>query len=425
VYGAGLSPERGAPERQRERVGITAIGLVTPLGLGVETFWDGLTSGKSGVRRITLFDASKDRVQIAAEVQDFEPRRFLDFKDAKRLARVAQLAIAASELALAGGALEGLDKQEIGTIVSSGIGGPDAIFDAVAARLAGHAVSPLFIPMAMTNLAAGVIAHRHGLAGPSYAPVSACASSADAIGQGFRSIRDGYASACLVGGAEAAINPVVMSGFASLRALSQHNDEPALAARPFSADRDGFVLGEGACVLLLESLVSAQRRGAHVYAEVCGYGQTSDAHHLTAPLPDGQRAARAVQLALRDAGIAPTLVDYVNAHGTGTLLSDPAETRALHLALGEHAKQVAVSSTKSMHGHLLGAAGAVEAAICALAIERGVLPPTINLTRPDPACDLDYVPNQSRKRRVDVAVTTSMAFGGHNVALVLRRAGSL
>ena len=398
------------------------MGLVTPLGLGVETFWESLTSGQSGVRRITLFDASKDRVQIAAEVDGFDPRRFLDFKDAKRLARVAQLAAAAAELALAGGALEGLDKEDIGTIVSSGIGGPDAIYDAVSTQLTGRAVSPLFIPMAMTNLAASVIAHRHGLGGPSYAPVSACASSADAIGQGFRSIRDGYASACLVGGAEAPINPVVMSGFASLRALSQSNEEPAQAARPFSVDRDGFVLGEGACVLLLESLASAQARGVHVYAEVCGYGQSSDAHHLTAPLPDGQRAARAVQLALRDAGIAPTLVDYVNAHGTGTQLSDPAETRALHLALGEHAKRVAVSSTKSMHGHLLGAAGAVEAAICALAIERGVLPPTINLARPDPACDLDYVPNQSRKRQVDVAVTTSMAFGGHNVALVLRRA---
>jgi 3-oxoacyl-[acyl-carrier-protein] synthase II len=275
--------------------------------------------------------------------------------------------------------------------------------------------------MSMTNLAASVIAHRHGLGGPSYSPVSACASSADAVGQGFRSIRDGYARACLVGGAEAAVNSVVMSGFASLRALSQHNDDPARAARPFSADRDGFVLGEGACVLLLESLASAEARGAHVYAEVCGYAQTSDAHHLTAPLPDGKRAARAMELALKDAELSPTRVNYVNAHGTGTQLSDPAETRALHLAFGEHAQQLAVSSTKSMHGHLLGAAGALETAICALAIERGVLPPTINLTTSDPACDLDYVPNRSRTSRVDVAVTTSMAFGGHNTALVLRR----
>lgn len=421
MRGADLSRPFGSEARLRERVAITALGLVTPLGLDVETFWENLTGGKSGVRRITLFDASKERVQIAAEVDGFDARRFMDFKDAKRLARVAQLAIAASDLALAGGALDGLEKQEIATIVSSGIGGPDAIYDAVSTQLAGRAVSPLFIPLAMTNLAASVIAHRHGLGGPSYSPVSACASSADAIGQGFRSIRDGYATACVVGGAEAAINPVVMSGFASLRALSQRSDDPALAARPFSADRDGFVLGEGACVLLLESLTSARARGAHLYAEVCGYAQTSDAHHLTAPLPDGRQAARAMQLALQDAGVPPSLVNYVNAHGTGTQLSDPAETRALHLAFGDHAKKLAVSSTKSMHGHLLGAAGALETAICALAIERGVLPPTINLAHPDPTCDLDYVPNQSRKSRIDVALTTSMAFGGHNVALVLRR----
>jgi 3-oxoacyl-[acyl-carrier-protein] synthase II len=403
-------------------VAITAIGLVTPLGIGIEAFWEALTAGKSGVRRITLFDASADRVQIAAEVGEFEPRRWLDFKDAKRMARVGQLAVAASELALQERPLQDLDKDEIATFVGCGLGSPDSIFTAVRAYLEGQAVSPLFIPMAMTNLPASAIADRHGLGGPSYAPVSACASSADAIGQGFRAIRDGYASACLVGGAESAINPVVMSGFASLRALSQRNDEPAGAARPFSADRDGFVLGEGACVMLLESLDSARRRGAHVYAEVCGYGQSSDAHHLTAPRPDGERAARAMQAALRDAGLELTAVDYVNAHGTGTLLSDPAETRAIRLALGKHADNVAVSSTKSMHGHLLGAAGAVEAAICALAIDRGTVPPTINLEVPDPACDLDYVPGHARKRQVNVALTNSMAFGGHNVTLALRRA---
>jgi 3-oxoacyl-[acyl-carrier-protein] synthase II len=381
-----------------------------------------LTAGKSGVRRITLFDASAERVQIAAEVDGFEPRRWLDFKDAKRMARVGQLAVAASELALQERPLEGLDKDEVATFVGCGLGCPDSIFTAVRAHLEGQAVSPLFIPMAMTNLAAAVIADRHGLGGPSYAPVSACASSADAIGQGFRAIRDGYASACLVGGAESAINPVVMSGFASLRALAQRNDQPARAARPFSADRDGFVLGEGSCVMLLESLESARRRGAHIYAEVCGYGQSSDAHHVTAPRPDGERAARAMRAALRDAGLEPTAVDYVNAHGTGTVLSDPAETRAIRLALGEHADQIAVSSTKSMHGHLLGAAGAVEAAICALAIERGTVPPTINLEVRDPACDLDYVSGHGRERQVNVALTNSMAFGGHNVTLALRRA---
>lgn len=407
---------------ERKRVAITAIGLVTPLGIGTEASWQRLTAGASGVRRITLFDASSSRVQIAGEVAGFEPRRFLDFKDTQRLARVGQLAVAAAELALGSGALAGLEREAIGTIVSSGLGGPDAIFTGVRAHLDGQAVSPLFIPMAMTNLAASVIAHRFELCGPSYSPVSACASSADALGQGYRSIRDGYAEACVVGGAEGPINPVVMSSFASMRALSRRNDEPERAARPFAADRDGFVLGEGACVLLLESFESAQRRGVHIHAEVCGYGQTSDAGHLTAPRPEGDRVARAMTLALREAELAPEDVDYVNAHGTGTLLSDPAETRAVHLALGEHARRVAVSSTKSMSGHLLGAAGAVEAAICALSIEHGVIPPTINLDTPDPVCDLDYVPHAARRTSVNVALTNSQAFGGHNVTLALRRA---
>jgi 3-oxoacyl-[acyl-carrier-protein] synthase II len=407
--------------RERKRVGITAIGLVTPLGIGSDVTWQRLTESASGVRRITLFDASASRVQIAAEVAGFEPRRFLDFKDTQRLARVGQLAVAAAELALGNDALAGLDREGVGTIVSSGLGGPDAIFSGVRAHLDGQAVSPLFIPMAMTNLAASLIAHRFELQGPSYSPVSACASSADAIGQGYRLIRDGYAGACVVGGAEGPINPVVMSSFASMRALSRRNDEPERAARPFAADRDGFVLGEGACVLLLESFESALRRGVTIRAEVCGYGQTSDAGHLTAPRPEGDRVARAMTLALDEAELAPGDVDYVNAHGTGTPLSDPAETRAIHLALGEHARRVAVSSTKSMLGHLLGAAGAVETAICALSIEHGVIPPTINLDTPDPVCDLDYVPNVSRRKPVNVALTNSQAFGGHNVALVLRR----
>lgn len=408
--------------RERTRVGITKMGLVTPLGIGTGPTWDGLCAGASGIRPLTLFDASASRVRIAGEVPHFDPRRFLDFKDAKRLARVGQLAIAAAELALGAGALDGLEREEIGTIVSSGLGGPDAIFSGVREHLDGSAVSPLFIPMAMTNLAASVIAQRFGLAGASYSPVSACASSADAIGLGMRLIRHGYASACVVGGADAAINPVVMSSFASMRALSRHNDGPERAARPFAADRDGFVLGEGACVLLLESFESAARRGVPIHVEVAGYGQTSDAGHLTAPRPEGDRVARAMTLALADAGLAPSDVGYINAHGTGTVLSDPAETRAIHLAFGEHARRLAVSSTKSMLGHLLGAAGAVEAAICALSIEHGVIPPTVNLTEPDPACDLDYVPLEARRQVVDVALTNSQAFGGHNVALVLRRA---
>jgi len=376
------------------------------------------------VRRITLFDASAARVQIAAEVEGFEPRRFLDFKDAQRLARVGQLAVAAAELCLAEQSLDGLDRDGMATIISSGLGGPDVIFTGVQAHLAGQAVSPLFIPMAMANLPASVISHRYQLGGPSYAPLSACASSADAIGQGYRMIRDGYATACLVGGAEGAINPVVMSGFASMRALSRRNDDPPRAARPFSTDRDGFVLGEGACVLLLESVDSAKARGAHVYAEVCGYGQTSDVHHLTAPRPDGERVTKAMQLAMREAGLAPSDIHYVNAHGTGTLLSDPAETRAILGALGDYGGKVAVSSTKSMTGHLLGAAGAVEAAVCALAIDRGVVPPTINLDTPDPECQLDHVANTARTLTVGAALSNSLAFGGHNVTLALRRSTS-
>jgi 3-oxoacyl-[acyl-carrier-protein] synthase II len=409
---------------ERTRVGITAMGLVTPLGIGTELTWKGLATGASGIRRISLFDASSSRVQIAGEVPNFEPRRFLDFKDSQRLARFAQLAVAAAELALGGEVLAGLERDNIGTIVSSGLGGPDAIHCGVLEHAEGKSVSPLFIPMAMTNLAASVIASRFGLGGPSYSPVSACASSADAIGQAYRLIRHGYASACVVGGADGPVNSVVMSSFASMRALSRRNEEPEHAARPFSADRDGFVLSEGACVLLLESFESAARRGVRVRAEVCGYGQTSDAGHLTAPRSKGDQVARAMTLALEEAGLAPSDVDYVNAHGTGTLLSDPAETRAIHLALGEHARRVAVSSTKSMHGHLLGATGALEAAICALSIEHGLIPPTTNLTTPDPACDLDYVPNQARHCAVHVALTNSQAFGGHNVTLVLRGATS-
>jgi 3-oxoacyl-[acyl-carrier-protein] synthase II len=407
---------------ERTRVGITAIGLVTPLGIGKDAFWEQLVAGASGVRPITLFDASAARVRIAAEVVGFEPRRFMDLKESQRLARVGQLALAAAELALADQSLDGLDRDELATIVSSGFGGPDAIFDGVSSHIEGDAVSPLFIPMSMANLAVSLVAQRHRLGGPSYAPLSGCASSADAIGQGYRMIRDGYARACLAGGAEGAVNPVVMSGFASMRALSRRNDDPPRAARPFSADRDGFVLGEGAGVLLLESFASARARKAHIYAEVCGYGQTSDLHHLTAPRPDGAQVAKAMQLSLREAGLEAHDVDYVNAHGTGTTLSDPAETKAIRLALGEHASRVAVSSTKSMLGHLLGAAGAVETAICALSIDRGVIPPTINLDVPDIACDLDYVPNRARATRVDVALTNSLAFGGHNVTLALRRA---
>ncbi|WP_109528225.1 MULTISPECIES: beta-ketoacyl-ACP synthase II [Nocardia] len=407
---------------ERRRVAITGIGLVTPLGIGTDIYWKQVISGVSGARTITSFDASFNRVRIGAEVPDFDPGQWLEYKDVRRYDRVGHLAVAASDLALADQGLDGVDRDEVATIVGCGLGGVDTARTGIEDRLAGRNVSPLFIPMAMANFAASAVAFRHKFGGPSYAPLSACASSADAIGQGYRMVRDGYASACMVGGAEAALNPVVLAGFTSMRALSKRNDDPQGAARPFSKDRDGFVLGEGAGMLLLEPLESARARGAHVYAEICGYGQVVDTHHVTAPREDGACAAKAMNKAMREAGIDPTEVDYINAHGTGTMLSDPAETRAVHLAFGAHAPNVPISSTKSMTGHMLGATGVVEAATCALAIDRGQIPPTINYSEADPACDLDYVPNVARTGRVDVALSNSIAFGGHNVTLAFRRA---
>ncbi|MEV0711621.1 beta-ketoacyl-ACP synthase II [Nocardia aurea] len=407
---------------ERRRVAITGIGLVTPLGIGTDIYWKQVISGVSGARTITSFDASFNRVRIGAEVPDFDPGQWLEYKDVRRYDRVGHLAVAASDLALADQGLDGVDRDEVATIVGCGLGGVDTARTGIEDRLAGRNVSPLFIPMAMANFAASAVAFRHKFGGPSYAPLSACASSADAIGQGYRMVRDGYASACMVGGAEAALNPVVLAGFTSMRALSKRNDDPQGAARPFSKDRDGFVLGEGAGMLLLEPLESARARGAHVYAEICGYGQVVDTHHVTAPREDGACAAKAMNKAMRESGIDPTEVDYINAHGTGTMLSDPAETRAVHLAFGAHAPNVPISSTKSMTGHMLGATGVVEAATCALAIDRGQIPPTINYSEADPACDLDYVPNVARTGRVDVALSNSIAFGGHNVTLAFRRA---
>ncbi|UGT41923.1 beta-ketoacyl-ACP synthase II [Nocardia yamanashiensis] len=404
-----------------QRVVITGIGLVTPIGTGVEDFWKQLIAGESGVRTITSFDPSFNRVRIAAEVPDFDPARWLEYKDVRRFDRVGHLAVAAAELTVADQALDGLDRDEIAAIVGCGLGGTRTAQTGIQDQANGRNVSPLFIPMAMANFAASTVAFRHQLGGPCYAPLSACSSSADAVGQGYRMVRDGHAVAALVGGAEAAVNPVVLSGFTSMRALSKHNDDPQGACRPFSKDRDGFVLGEGAGMLLLETLDSARARDAHIYAEVCGYGQVVDTHHVTAPREDGACAARAMTLAMREAGVAPDEVGYINAHGTGTLLSDPAETNAVHRAFGAYGKRVPISSTKAMTGHMLGATGAVEAAICALAIDRGTLPPTINYNEPDPACEVDCVPNVARTAKVEVALSNSIAFGGHNVTLAFRR----
>jgi 3-oxoacyl-[acyl-carrier-protein] synthase II len=406
----------------RERVVITGIGLVTPVGIGTKDFWASLLDGKSGAGAITAFDPSFNRVRIAAEVTDFEPERWLELRDVQRFDRVGQLAIAAADLALDDcGSTDELDRETVATIVSSGLGGPRTLEEAVTAQSGGESVSPLFIPMAMPNFAVSAIARRHRFGGPSYSPLSACASSADAIGQAYRLIRDGYASTCVAGGAEAPVTPVILAGFTSMRALSRRNDDPAGACRPFAADRDGFVLGEGAAVLVMESLTTATARGAHIYAEVCGYGQTNDTFHVTAPCEDGRHAAQAMLQAMKEAGLGPSDIDYINAHGTGTMLSDPAETAAIKRAFGADCARVAVSSTKAMTGHMLGATGAVEAAVCAMSIETGWIPPTINHAVPDPDCDVDVVPNVARQSTVRAALSNSIAFGGHNVSLALRR----
>lgn len=405
----------------RRRVAVTGIGLVTPVGIGVKECWSAIQAGVSGVRPIEGFDPSRLPVRIAAEVRGFKAENWVSRKEALRLDRVLHLSLAAAGLAVedAGGANLG---ERTGVVVGSAIGGAASIRHAVLACQENPAkISPLFVPNSIPNMSTALVAARFGLRGPSGTPSTACAASTDAIGQAFRMVRDGYADACLAGGAEASVVEAVIGGFANMRALSLRNDDPAGACRPFDADRDGFVLGEGAAILVLEPLHDALERGARIYAEVRGYGQSNDAHHMTAPDPSGAGAATAIRQALADAEMQPGQVDYVNAHATATRLADSAETAAVRAAFGEHSRQLAISSTKSMTGHLLGAAGAVEAALTALAVQSQWVPPTINLVTPDPQCDLDYVPGAGRTRRVDVAMSNSFAFGGHNSSLVLCR----
>jgi 3-oxoacyl-[acyl-carrier-protein] synthase II len=399
----------------RRRVVVTGIGLVTPVGIGTEETWSALTAGVSGAGPIASFDASGLDVRIAAEVAGFDPLDWLPRRDARKMDRFCHFAVAAAELALTGAKFS--DQSTVATVVGSAIGGAATIIRGVLAKPA--AVSPFFVPSSIINLAAGTVARLHGFTGPSAAPVTACASATDAVGQAFRLVRDGYADAAVAGGAEACIASPLIAGFGNMRALSRRNDYPTAASRPFDAERDGFVMGEGAGLLLLETEESAAARGADVLAELVGYGQTNDAYHATAPQPGGDLAARAMALALADAGLAPSSVDYINAHGTSTPLSDASETLAIKQVFGN--RDLPVSSTKSMTGHLLGATGGVEAAACVLAIDTHQLPPTINQDVPDPDCDLDYVPNEARKVDVDVAVSNSFAFGGHNSSLVFRR----
>ncbi len=407
-----------------KRVAVTGVGVVSALGFSKQTFLDALLAGRSGVRLIERFDTTDYPVKIAAEVRDFDPLDFIDKKMVRRMDRFAQYGVAASTMALEdSGYPVAEDPYAIGAFIASGVGGLDTFFDQIGTlREKGpDRVSPFFIPMMIANMASALSSITLGLKGPVSATCTACAAATNALGDAFNIIRRGDAVAMLAGGAEAAVNEVGMSAFAALRAISPRNDEPQKASRPFDAGRDGFVMGEGSGVLVLEELEHAQKRGAHIYAEMVGYGMTGDAFHLTEPDESGEPAGLAVKKALKDGGVDPSEVDYVNAHGTSTPLGDIMETKAIKFALGEHAKKVMISSNKSMFGHCLGAAGGLEAAATVLTMEAGKVAPTINLDDPDPRCDLDYVPNVARDAEVNVAVSNSFGFGGHNATIVFRR----
>jgi 3-oxoacyl-[acyl-carrier-protein] synthase II len=406
------------------RVVVTGVGVVSALGVGKAPFLENLLAGRSAVRRIERFDTTEFPVKIAAEVRDFDPLDFIDKKMAKRMDRYALYGAAAAALALEdSGFPVAKDPYAVGALIGSGVGGLDTFLEQTGVLLdkGPTRVSPFFIPMMIPNMASACASIILGLQGPVNATCTACAAGTNALGDAFSLVRRGDATAMLAGGAEAAVNQVGMAAFAALRALSTRNDEPERASRPFDAQRDGFVMGEGAGVLVLEELQHALERGAHIYAEMVGYGMTGDASHLTEPVETGVPAGLAMLRALRDAGIDPSEVDYINAHGTSTPLGDAMETKAIKYALGPHAAQVMVSSNKSMFGHCLGAAGGLEAAATVLTMEAGKVAPTINLEYPDPECDLDYVPNVAREADVRVAMSNSFGFGGHNAAIVFRR----
>ncbi|WP_295753648.1 beta-ketoacyl-ACP synthase II [uncultured Oscillibacter sp.] len=409
---------------ERRRVVITGLGAVTPLGLTAKESWQGVREGRCGIGPITQYDPAGMKVQLAAEVKDFQPEVLFGKPEAKRMGRFTQFALAAAREALADGGFqpECADPRRCGVIVSSGIGGiaiTEEEHDRGLAR-GWDRVSPFFIPTGICNMAAGRVAIDAGFRGLCACPVAACAGGANAVGDGFHYIRDGYADVCLCGGAEAALTPLAVGGFTSMKALSQSTD-PTRASIPFDAERNGFVMGEGAGILLLEELDRARARGARIYAEITGYGATCDAYHMTAPRPDGSGGAEAMAQALADGGAQPEDVDYINAHGTSTHLNDAGETAAVKAVFGDHAYRLAMSSTKSMTGHMLGAAGAVEAIFTALALRDGFLPATIHYRTPDPACDLDVVPNQGREAAIRCALSNSLGFGGHNASLLFKR----
>ncbi|MCR4401902.1 MAG: beta-ketoacyl-ACP synthase II [Firmicutes bacterium] len=408
-----------------ERVVVTGLGVVTPIGIGREAFFDGLRTSRNGIGRVTRFDPSPFRTQMAGEVRDFVATDYMTEREAHRLARFTQFAVAAARLALtdAGLTVDGSNRDRVGVVMGCGIGGLEVLEEQVGALQAEgpRRVSPFFIPMMIPNMASGQVAIFTGARGPNITVSTACAAATNALGEAFRVIQRGDADVVLAGGAEAAITPAGFAGFCALRAMSRRNDEPEKACRPFDRGRDGFVMGEGSVVLVLERLDHALRRGADPYAEMVGYGASDDAHHIVEPDPEGKGALLAMQRALVDAGLSPADVDYINAHGTSTPLNDRCETMAIKELFGPLAPKVAISSTKSMTGHLLGAAGGVGAAACLFAISTGLIPATINYEDPDPECDLDYVPNVARKGQVDVAMCNSFGFGGHNGVLVLKR----
>jgi len=410
---------------EKRRVVVTGVGLVTALGTGTEETWKGLCDGRSGVGPISRFDTTEFSTRIAAEVKDFDPLRWFDKKDLKKMDFFIYYAVAAADFAMkqSGLTIDQELSERVGVFIGSGIGGFTVIEREHKALLEGgpRKISPFFIPSSIINLAAGQVSIRFGARGPNSAPCTACSSGAHAVGDAFRVISRGDADAMICGGSEAAITPMGVGGFAAMRALSTRNDEPLRASRPFDATRDGFVVGEGAGVLVLEELEYARRRGAKIVAELVGYGMSGDAFHITLPPDDGRGAHRVMLNAITDAGIKPEEIGYINAHGTSTPPNDRIESYAIKQLFGEHAKNLAVSSTKSMIGHLLGAAGAVEAGIASLVVQRGVLPPTINYENPDPDCDLDYVPNQMRKKDVQYALSNSFGFGGTNAALLFKR----
>jgi 3-oxoacyl-[acyl-carrier-protein] synthase II len=410
----------------RRRVVVTGMGAITPVGNDVATTWRALLEGKSGAAPITHFDAANFPVRFACEVKNFDPLTYMDRKEAKRADQFTQYAVGAATQAMADAGLaeqNGMDPDRIGVIVGSGIGGLRSFeeqHDVYRQRGPGK-ISPFFIPMFISDIAAGIVSMRFNAKGPNYATVSACATSAHAIGDAFRTIQYGDADVMITGGAEATVTPMAIGGFANMKALSERNETPETASRPFDAGRDGFVMGEGSGMVILEDLDHARARGARIYAEIVGYGATGDAYHLTAPAPNGEGAQRAMKRALKDASLTPEDIQYINAHGTSTPANDLNETLAIKAVFGEAAKTVNVSSTKSATGHMLGAAGAVEFLVGALVVGEGVIPPTINYENADPECDLDYTPNKAVRREVNAVISNSFGFGGHNTTLAIKR----